>query len=641
MFPNSRYRIDIQVLRGLAVIGVVLFHFDEDFFPNGFLGVDAFFVISGFVVMPLIFRIFTESASWRLRILNLKEFYERRFFRLAPGLASTLVFSALLNLFLGGTSEHSRIALQGIASILLLGNLGAYKYSGDYFSPNANPLVHTWSLAVEEQIYLALPLVLLISMSVRRRSIHTPEVVLLSMFSASFLLFLFPETLSSTYQLIGIQSPFQFYFYSPFNRIWQFTLGGIAWLFLNRINRKSLELPRKISATLLAGLILLVMGPLGVPNIPGSILVSAITVLLIVFKSSGILQKSFLEGIAWIGDRSYSIYLIHMPMLYVAKFSPALEIAGFEERLPQTVFSILATVLLGALNYKFIEKRYRGNRIESQNFQRATSVFLFTIFLPVLLFFGLHQGSSNGYWGLDQNLSQPAYAGSMDPNCLRDSEIGPPCPYLIEGSAKSVLLIGDSHAGHISQAVIDASNSEGWNTYVWTHSACPIVFNQGSERQVSKNCLAINRKMKEWVKKNSPDIIIISQYIKNDDLQDQLRKAITEIKSVVPRVILIENTPIFPDGRDFMVSRPLIMKAYFPPKTFELSKMETKDKVASDNLAQWARSQDAITINLNSVFCSPYLCNRYKDGSWLFRDKSHLSVEGARLTIPILKEYFD
>lgn len=642
MVSNFRYRIDIQVLRGVAVIGVVLFHFDEVFFPNGYLGVDVFFVISGFVVTPLIFRIFEETSfSWSQRNLNLIEFYKRRFFRLAPGQASIFACSAVLILLFGETSEHSRIALQGIASIFLLGNIGAYKYSGDYFSPNPNPLVHTWSLSVEEQIYLFLPIILLISISGRRRSARTPEWVVLLLFLVSFYLFIFPETLESTYESIGIQSPFQFYFYSPLNRIWQFTLGGIAWLYLIRFKRESLRLPRKINVIIVVSLLFLVMLPLQVANSLGTILVSTITVISIVFKSIEILPKDLLRGIAWIGDRSYSIYLIHMPLLYLAKFSPALEIQGLDERLPQSSLSILATIFLGALNYRLIENRFRVRTVQIRKSQRVTPIVFFTIIVPIILFLGLHFGSRNGYWGLDQNLNKPAYAGNMDRKCLRDSEIGPPCSYLIKGSTKSALLIGDSHAGHISQAVIDAANSKGWNIYVWTHSACPIVFNQGSERKVSTSCLAVNKQMKEWLKRFSPNQVIISQYIKNDDLLAQLKNAIFEIKSIVPQVVIIENTPIFPDGKDFMVSRPIIMRAYVPPKFFKLSEMETKDIVASENLAKWARSQGVITLNLNSIFCNQYSCNRYKHGSWLFRDNSHLSVDGASLTIPLLKEYFD
>jgi peptidoglycan/LPS O-acetylase OafA/YrhL len=146
MFSKAKYRKDIQVLRGIAVLAVVLFHAKESSFPLGYLGVDVFFVISGFVVTPLILRIFTDQENKEGRFSNLKSFYNSRFYRLAPALAVTLAISAISIFLLGPIDDHQRFALQGIATVLLVGNVGAYKYSGDYFSPNPNPLVHTWSL---------------------------------------------------------------------------------------------------------------------------------------------------------------------------------------------------------------------------------------------------------------------------------------------------------------------------------------------------------------------------------------------------------------------------------------------------------------------------------------------------------------
>ena len=171
IFFDMKYRRDIQVLRGLAVLAVVLFHADESYFPLGYLGVDFFFVISGFVVTPLILRIFDNQVNvvgGGGRLSKLRYFYKRRFYRLAPALGVSLTISAILIFLFGSVYDHQRFAKQGIATLLLLGNFGAYKYSGDYFSPTPNPLVHTWSLSVEEQIYILLPLILMLILHNRR-----------------------------------------------------------------------------------------------------------------------------------------------------------------------------------------------------------------------------------------------------------------------------------------------------------------------------------------------------------------------------------------------------------------------------------------------------------------------------------------
>ena len=192
MFSETKYRRDIQVLRGLAVLAVVLFHTKESYYPLGYLGVDVFFVISGFVVTPLILRIFTDQVNEGWRLTNLKFFYKRRFYRLAPALAVTLAISAVSIFLFGPVGDHLRFAKQGIATLLLVGNVGAYKYSGDYFSPNPNPLVHTWSLSVEEQIYIFLPLILMLTLHNLRSLKRVFTIVLVFISAISFILFLTP-----------------------------------------------------------------------------------------------------------------------------------------------------------------------------------------------------------------------------------------------------------------------------------------------------------------------------------------------------------------------------------------------------------------------------------------------------------------
>lgn len=141
MNSQNEFRIDIQVLRGFALLSVVCFHSFEEIFPNGYLGVDVFFLISGFVITPQIIEIFNVQTG---RAGRLKLFYIRRLYRLIPALGAMVGFSTLLIVLLGSPDDHERFARQGISTVLFGGNFGAYLFSQDYFSPNPNPLVHTW-----------------------------------------------------------------------------------------------------------------------------------------------------------------------------------------------------------------------------------------------------------------------------------------------------------------------------------------------------------------------------------------------------------------------------------------------------------------------------------------------------------------
>ena len=243
-------------------------------------------------------------------------------------------------------------------------------------------------------------------------------------------------------------------------------------------------------------------------------------------------------------------------------------------------------------------------------------------------------GQKVKYWGLDRNIQQPTYTGTLDPKCFGGSDFGPPCIYTTTGATKTVLLIGDSHAGHISQAVFDAAQTTNWNAVVWIHSGCPIQFQGSYPQQVSDNCIDMNKSMKTWVKENKPDAIIVSQFVRSNSSQNDLRDALSTLRSIVPNLLLIENNPIFPDEKEFMVWRPLVMSPYKAPKTFPKLLMQFKDKNASNQLANWARDNNISTMNFDSIFCSRENCTRWSDAGWLYRDDDHFSIVGAELTIP-------
>jgi peptidoglycan/LPS O-acetylase OafA/YrhL len=637
MFSETKYRRDIQVLRGLAVLAVVLFHAKESYFPLGYLGVDVFFVISGFVVTPLILRIFTDQANGGGRLPNLRYFYMRRFYRLAPALAVTLTISAVAIFLLGPIAGHERFAKQGIATLLLAGNVGAYRYSGDYFSPNPNPLVHTWSLSVEEQIYLFLPLILIVILR-NRKSLKKITAFVLGVISVvSFVSFLFPAILQPLYSRAGIGIASQFSFYSAIDRIWQFTAGGLAYLLLDRYHNRIRKIPKGIQLLTVIAVAMIVFSPLHMNLKVSSILASFIAVIVILFKSLDVLPDFLIKKLEWVGDRSYSIYLVHWPLLYLAKYSLLMQIGTGENRIIQSVIAVVASILLGALSYSKIENRFQGRgKINASGFKSISAAMVLTVGLPLFFFVSMNIGQKIQYWGFDRNPPQPIPAWKLDPKCNRMSDLHRPCLYEIKDSTQTVLLIGDSHAAHISQAVVDAAKKEHWNAGVWTKSSCHVQFQRQIRDQIRDQCSRQNQRILKWVKKNKPDVIIISQFVYSDSSQGDLRNALFTLHSIVPNILLVENSPIFPDEKDFMISRPLIMSPYKPPKDFIQSMMQTKDKNASNQLANWARDNNISTMNFDSLFCRKDLCTRFSNQKWLYYDNDHFSAAGAELTIPQL-----
>lgn len=637
---GSEYRADLQALRGIAILAVLLFHFNEDFFTLGYLGVDIFFVLSGFVVTPLILKIFIPNTNKRVSS-GLKHFFLNRIFRLLPALCVSLLFSGILILLFGNLSDHQKAARQGISTLLLLGNLGAYRYSGEYFSPNPNPFVHTWSLSVEEQIYIALPIIMLLVYWRYKEVEKIALTIFLLVTIISFTFFVSPNILESAYSKFGFTESATINFYSAVSRCWQFTLGGIGYLIHKRSQYPIIKLS-KIKNTLLIWVPSTIFVFLNSKYlILNSIFITIITFAGILFRSLESLPESLSKILNWLGDRSYSIYLYHMPLLYLAKYS------AFFDSTPLThhflpLVAVIVSLMLGSVSYINIENRFRLPRVRRN--ERSQTLFLILSFflLPMGLFLVIDQGSLNRYWGMDRSLERPLYAGDLDKNCVRqnDKSLGEPCVYGSDSAKKTILLVGDSHATHFSQALIDSVNTYSWKVAIWTRGHCPIQFTPKVIGDATSQCFAHNLKMLEWVKVNKPSSIVVSQYVKQSSSQSELRIGLKLLKNNSENVLLILNTPVFPDVNDFMVSRPLVMKPYNPPRQFSIQRMNRSGMIESASLGHWAQNNGIKTLDFTTLFCNQDTCSRFANGKWLYWDDDHLSIYGAALAEANLRDYF-
>ena len=347
-------RSDIQALRGTAVIGIVLFHFNETIFHLGYLGVDSFFVISGYLIYPRIEAIL-DGSTLKIRTNDLRDFYLRRIWRLLPAFLAFYVVSLVLLFLFAPLDDHKRIWYGALFSIVGIGNIGAYKFSGDYFHPNPNPFIHTWSLSVEEQIYLGLPLFLLGILRVAKKA--QPNLVLLSLTITSAYLFFNRNQTNYLFSKIGIQyaSLLNLPFYLPTHRIWEFGLGALASVLT--ASKVRIILPKeKITFTTLL-VLNLILWTFKIQESIALLLVITITLTLLISKTQQ-KRKVYSENIlVFIGNRSYSIYLAHMPIIYVLRYSPTIS-NQLSWPLLFLVY-ILVTLLFSLLILYPIEKKYR------------------------------------------------------------------------------------------------------------------------------------------------------------------------------------------------------------------------------------------------------------------------------------------
>lgn len=639
MTSKNEFRIDVQVLRGVALIAVVFFHAFEKSFPNGYLGVDVFFLISGFVITPQILEIFNSRSG---RAGRLKSFYIRRLYRLIPALGATIGFSSVLILFLGSPEDHERFARQGMSTLLFGGNFGAYLFSQDYFSPNPNPLVHTWSLAVEQQFYVFLPLILgpLMFMKIRTNAYLLSMFVLISI--PSLVSFLNPTLLEPLYSRIGINLSSQFSFYSTIDRVWQFALGSVCYLFLRKKRSIGLLASKSIGICVVLTVFIFLFTEFSLEQKSGSVLISVLTLVAIIFKSFNHLPNLLKLNMEWIGNRSYSIYLVHMPLLYLVKYSPTPIFGTGRMQFIAILAAVLFSFILGDLGFAKIETKFRKAWSDKLSLKRSVlRLSIASLVVPGSLLLLIDTGSRNHYWGYEQVMSVPPGAWDLDPSCVRIGDLSEPCLYSVPGATQTVLLVGDSHAVHLAQTVIDSANGQLWNAAVWGKGGCPIQFEQSIEKRLTDRCIEQNMDILNWVKANRPSVVIVSQFVLAEFSQNDLRNALSLLKTFTPNVLLIENTPVFPDESRFMVRLPLLFPRYDPPKFFLQSEMLFADKFASDELGEWARENQIDTMDLSPLFCSDNLCSRFSDAGWLYSDEDHLSLMGAKLAAPQIDDYLN
>lgn len=331
---RGRVRIDIQLLRALAILLVLVHHARMPGIPGGFLGVDIFYVISGYLMTGLIVRDLDSAA------FSFRNFYARRIRRLLPAAFATLALTALAAPWLLDVGEYRDFLKQLIGSFGFFANIALWQQS-NYFASGAQlkPLLHMWSLSIEEQYYLLIPLALFLT----PRTLRTP--LMLSATAASFALCLYFLT----------RNPAIAFYMLP-TRAWEMGLGSLValWVAKGRSGRRWAAV-RAVCLLLLLAVPLLV-DESGHPGFP-ALIVCAATALLMM-PGLALVPRRWLAPVVAIGDRSYSLYLVHWPVYAFANNI-------FINPVPLWVnIALLGIVFLWTeLQYRLVEQRFRHMRV--------------------------------------------------------------------------------------------------------------------------------------------------------------------------------------------------------------------------------------------------------------------------------------
>jgi peptidoglycan/LPS O-acetylase OafA/YrhL len=471
---GTGYRAEIDGLRAVAVVAVVLFHLGFRWIPGGFVGVDVFFVISGFLITGIIL------GELRAGTFSFRGFWTRRILRIFPALLATIITTLAMTWFIAPKSDHPATGAQAVAALLSVANLWFWRNVSDYWGQAAeiSPLLHTWSLSVEEQFYLCLPL--LLGAFTARAGRALPWL-------------LAAATLTGlVYFVAGVRKyGFEEMFYLLPSRAWELGLGGCLATTLRRWRQQQASF--NVGGGLLAGAgLTLILAAFLLP--PGR----TRAVIAAVFGAAAVLAWGGSEPcrtlLAWrpivaIGKASYSIYLWHWPVIVFARLLD--EASGRTTPAPLLLVPIL---LIAAASYAFIEEPTRRDH-RSLPYIAAGYVVTFTAACLLAFSSGSYDTSgfekptsASGSYNLGRAVRTRANAHLLPP----DSAAVPlPDAYLEGGiivggaAAPEVVVLGDSHGTMWCHAIRGVTESLGITaSFYCAQGASPFVHVPG-ERAAS------------------------------------------------------------------------------------------------------------------------------------------------------------
>jgi peptidoglycan/LPS O-acetylase OafA/YrhL len=637
------FRSDVEGLRAVAVVLVVAFHTDPKFAPGGFVGVDVFFVISGYLITAILVQELGRTGH-----IDLPRFYLRRARRLLPASILTAVVALCLGALLLSAAEMRTLSATVVATALYVTNLWLIRHSVDYFGLGAedNPLLHTWSLAVEEQFYLVWPLLLLL---VYRR-FSTKRSIACSIAILSLGSFV------SCVWLTAQNMPVAF-FSSP-TRAWEFGLGGLASLIpAGGFTRSRLWLGGIGSAGVIGSAVLL-DGESRFPGFSAAVPVLGTAAILVAgagspsFGVGRILSNPILQRV---GRVSYSWYLWHWPVLVFA----AIKFPGLGP-IQRLMFALFALVLAFATHH-IVENPVRFSVILAA--RNALSFALAVLLTGIGISAGLVGRATADRQLQSGDQREIAEAASYaSPSWHKDCLV----PFLTAearecrfnhsaATNKTMVLFGDSHAQQWFPALERIAKQEKWTLITILKAACPVAevpaFNMRLKR-VSYECEQWRSEAIAKILKIRPEVVVMSNHtfghvqregdstpgdgitLDLDDWKDGLATTLLTFEEAKIRTILIQDTP----RPGFHVPNCLAR----PNRGDEdASHCDVPIEQAVDSQVLEAESElvsafrYVTTADLTRYFCQ-VSCPAIVDDVLVYRDADHISGKFAeRLTGPI------
>jgi peptidoglycan/LPS O-acetylase OafA/YrhL len=637
-------RLDIQGLRAIAVILVIAYHYNLGL-SLGYLGVDMFFVISGYVISLSTIRNVRSEKRF-----NWQYFYRRRVRRLLPGAAIVAILSsifALLALSPFGPQQKTATMLMSVATYST--NFALMKSNYYALDSASNPLLHFWSLAVEEQFYFLWgPVVLaVVAINARRNRLST-RVALMICGALVAVISLALFVLMSRYESTVISwpgfrglaqdgfSPSSFAFYSPFTRGWEFMAGvGIA-LVDSRSSRKNSQTALAHCIAML-GLALIIFGisnffgvwDSSASHTPG---LSPWAVISTVLGTSALL---------WAGNRrAFTNSLFAIWVFGIAIFGRNNWVVSL---------GLLLTLLFSAVQYHFVENPFRNGHLYPQG--TVTKLVVSFLVVASVLMVGLNFSASKiGVKLIGTTPEQLIRHVTDDPCPTQRVTIGEAstCRYRPKKVDGLVILVGDSTAKSLSDGFITAAHNLGLEAMVFHQAGCPF---QVSDSPFSQFCKNFNNSVWSAIRTLQPVAVVVSNlnylYVRDIGLPDlpigptrvawanETQKVFAQLQKLKTEGLLVQPVPEFASDVRYEVT---ILKQHVIGEDRTVLNRGNEFLNEMDTKAVMRVFDDRSILNLYRQFCTSDLCSQVKDSKFMYEDGSHLSSVGSMVVAPEVEQ---
>lgn len=627
------YRPDIDGLRAIAVASVVLYHLQETWLPGGFVGVDIFFVISGYLITKLIHSELVETGAF-----SFKHFYVRRIRRLLPALLATFVFCMAFAYWLFSPTHLIEFAQSLVAAIFSVSNIFFWNLS-DYFDADVafKPLLHTWSLSVEEQFYLIWPALLTGLFAIKRKSVIPIVVLLLGLASLLLNIALFSDNsallawLTPTDSETTLSAAATAFYWLPF-RVFEFVIGAL--LVWTRSPQR-----RILAEGLFAIGLVMVLSSFFLLN--SKMIFPSVTALTPTLGAALMIYSGAKHRLSWIvsnrgmvglGLISYSLYLIHWPMIVFYSYWIARDLT-----LLDTVLLIVVSVLFAYLMVRYIEQPFRKIKVRATNSNSSPNrPFLLASTLAALLTvaISLNAVTSKGWlWRYPADVVAQLSYQKGDYTDFFWANIKRLESGFENDDRNKVLIIGDSMAADLVNVLIAADADHQLDiAAVIIGDNCKSLFGFSSNQYQRLYGGAATRCEREHARVleqlhlfKAADSIVLASHLWHLNQVNAIPRTVAHLKSLTKAKVMVLGSKVQINNGIHFVSRHV-----FTPQSHEL-RTPPHPKTVEINTQLKELADDYIYFDLLDRFCNTLGCQRLtKDGYVIIFDENHLSESGAK-----------